>query len=94
MEKILRKFKVGDMVLVSDNLNKTYELHGKSPSGFMERMKGKIFPIKKVISQPSYLIFNKENSFSYTFHWYDLYHSEVKEPDPVIFKYNTKYLDI
>ena len=94
MKPILRTFKEGDMVLISDDLKKTYELHGKSSGGAMERMKGKVFPIKKVVSSASYCIYYEETAYTYTFHWSDLYHAETKEPDPVIFEYDIKYLDI
>lgn len=89
-----RSFKVGEMVLVSDDLKRTYDRFGKSRHDYMERMKGRVFPIAAKVSKEAYKIYNEDSAYHYTFFHLDLIPTEVKDPDPIIVEFDTKYLDI
>ena len=92
-----RKFHTGMLVRITGDLVETYGRYGRSSNGEMERMKGNVYPVKHVKSQARILIAESEDGFGYTFHPEDLTivsDIEVKEPDPIIFEFDSRHLDI
>ena len=84
----------GTMVQVSKNLDATKRRYNLDGTGYMLKMAGKVFPVKEINSRTSIRIRCEDAGRSFIFTIRDIEMPEVKEPDPVIFEFDTQHLDI
>lgn len=84
------EFREGMMVRIKDDLTETYGRYGESGDGTMDRMRGKVFPVRAAKGQ-RVMISEKPGFFKFTFHKSDVEpaHSyeveDIKISDPVTF---------
>ena len=84
------EFREGMMVRIKDDLTETYGRYGRAGDGSMDRMRGRVFPIRVACGQ-RVEISERPGSFKFTFHKSDVEpaHSyeieDIEIPDPVTF---------
>jgi hypothetical protein len=83
----MNTFKDGQTILIGSDLTESYNAFGRPSNGEMEKMKGKIYRVKKSYCN-EVIIKSKDNDFCYTFHYKDICEPpdvKVTYPEPVHF---------
>jgi len=86
----MTEYSKGDLVRIN-SIEKTDSNHGLDSGGEMEGMVGKVFRVQGSDGDAVY-IENKRKSFVYSWDKRDLSPVDGKEPDPIIFSFDTDKL--
>ena len=90
----MQKIREGMMVKVSGDLVETYGRYGRSSGSEMDDMRGRVFPVRRTEGKDRIILGITEDSFGFTFHPSDLTIVGDKDPEPIIFEYDIRNLDI